>query len=98
MFAFEFEFSCKFEYFLLYILGLNIHSNIVKEHNGHLGIQPSSNLSLQKTSFFYEGMSSIHGILKLYVCVSLLGQVSLLFVVSDKIKPEEPKKRRILKY
>jgi hypothetical protein len=37
----------------------------------HLGIQSSGNLPLQKAPPLYEGVGSISGIFKIYVCVSL---------------------------
>jgi hypothetical protein len=37
----------------------------------HLGIRPNGNLPPQKASPLYEGVGSIPGIFKIYVCVSL---------------------------
>ena len=37
----------------------------------YLGIRPSANPPPQKASFLYEGVGSIFGIFKIYVCVSL---------------------------
>jgi hypothetical protein len=38
---------------------------------GHLGIRPSGNPPPQKVLSLYEGVSSIPGIFKIYVCVNL---------------------------